>query len=349
MQPKRSSLVQAIPHRRYNALMGDWVFVSPHRNQRPWQGRTESTIPPARLAYDPACYLCPGNARANGHANPTYASTYVFQNDFPAFLEKPASLGASLNPGSDLLLSHAQAGECRVLCYSPRHDLDLAQMDCEAIGEVIQTWTQQAAELGARWDWVQIFENRGELMGCSNPHPHGQIWASDCVPSLVEREWRQQESWVKANGSPLLLDYAGLEAYEGERVVVQDEHWLVVVPWWAAWPFETLLLPRRHIRHFPDLNASERTSLASVLKQLLQTYDRLFDCPFPYSFGWHAAPSGRSAGGGISDAWQLHAHFYPPLLRSASVRKFMVGYELLAATQRDLTPEQAAEQLRASS
>ena len=330
------------PHRRFNVLTGEWVFVSPHRNKRPWQGRVEPVSSASRPQHDPQCYLCAGNVRANGERNPQYRSTYVFTNDFPAFLPDAPVGDASRHP---LLQAHVQAGTCRVVCFSPRHDLTLAQMPAADIRPVIDTWAEQVAELGERWRWVQVFENKGELMGCSNPHPHGQIWASDFVPAHVSKELTQQQQWFEKNGRPLLLDYATLEAGAGERVVAQNADWLVVVPWWAVWPFETLLLPRRPVRDLTELAAAERDSLAALLSRFLAGYDRLFETSFPYSFGWHGVPS-DSSGSGAAAAYQLHAHFYPPLLRSATVRKFMVGFEMLGESQRDITPEQAAERLR---
>jgi len=333
------------PHRRFNALTGEWVFVSPHRNRRPWQGRVEATSAVTRPQYDPQCYLCAGNVRANGEHNPHYRSTYVFTNDFPAFLPETTAQDATQHP---LLQAHVQAGTCRVVCFSPRHDLTLAQMPAEDIRTVVDTWADQVAELGQRWRWVQVFENKGDLMGCSNPHPHGQIWASDFVATHVAKELTQQQLWLAKNGRPLLLDYDAIEAGSGERVVAQNADWLVVVPWWAVWPFETLLLPRRPVGSLVDLSHTERDSLAAILSGFLAGYDRLFETSFPYSFGWHGVPTGIANLGetGATGAHQLHAHFYPPLLRSATVRKFMVGYEMLAEAQRDITPEQAAERLR---
>ncbi len=332
------------PHRRFNVLSGEWVFVSPHRNQRPWQGRVEAPPPSSRPRYDPQCYLCPDNARANGERNPRYSSTYVFTNDFPAFLPDSREEEAG---GHALLQAQAQAGTCRVICFSPRHDLTLAHLADAEIRVVVDTWAAEVTELGRRWRWVQVFENKGELMGCSNPHPHGQIWAGDFIPTEVARELEQQELWAGAHGGqPLLLEYAALEARSGERVVVANTDWLAVVPWWAVWPFEILLLPRRHVTRLPDLTTTERDSLAGILGRLLQAYDDLFGISFPYSTGWHGVPTGPDAGAMAAPGAQLHAHFYPPLLRSATVRKFMVGYEMLAEAQRDLTPEQAAERLR---
>ena len=334
------------PHRRFNALTGEWVFVSPHRNQRPWQGRIEPASGTPRPQYDPQCYLCPGNARANGEHNPPYSSTYVFDNDFPAFL--PSTQGQGLTAHT-LLQAHAQAGTCRVVCFSPRHDLTLAQMSSADIRTVIDTWAEQVTELGQHWRWVQVFENKGELMGCSNPHPHGQIWASDFIPSEVAKELAQQELWATLHGGrPLLLEYAELEAKSAERVVVQNRDWLALVPWWAVWPFEILLLPRRQVASLPELTAPERETLADILGRLLKAYDHLFGVSFPYSAGWHGTPMPGPGSSASLAGVQLHAHFYPPLLRSATVRKFMVGYEMLEEAQRDLTPEEAAQRLRQS-
>lgn len=348
MKPSERALLSDQPHRRFNALSGEWVLVSPHRTQRPWLGKTEAVPGAVAPRYDPSCYLCPGNARAGGQRNPDYAGTFVFDNDFPALLDAPAGTAAGLQlPGNPLQRAELHAGVCRVICYSPRHDLTLAELPVDEVGKVIATWAQQSRELSAHWGWVQIFENKGEIMGASNPHPHGQIWAGDFLPTAAARELAQQTKWLQAKGSSLLVDYAALECSQGERLIVQDEHWVALVPWWAVWPFESMLLPRRQVNALSDLTAAECGSLAVILKRLLAAYDRLFEVPFPYSFGWHAAPSGpECAAAGYAAAWQLHAHFYPPLLRSASVRKFMVGYELLAEAQRDLSAEQAAERLR---
>ncbi len=327
------------PHRRLNALSGEWVLVSPHRTQRPWLGQQEAGSPSARPAYDPQCYLCPGNRRASGETNPDYAQTFVFENDFAALLPESPGL-----PAPDVGLFHAESvgGICRVLCFSPRHDLSLAQMTTEEIGIVIDVWAAQAEELGARYRWVQIFENKGEAMGCSNPHPHGQIWAGDWLPQLPALEDLRQREYFNAKGRPLLVDYLAGEIARGERIVEQNEHFIALVPWWALWPFELLLLPCRHVLALSALGGAERHSLAEILGRVLRRYDGLFGTSFPYSMGWHAAPGLE----GDQSHWQLHAHFYPPLLRSATVKKFMVGYEMLAEPQRDLTPEQAAAQLR---
>lgn len=334
-----SNLLQ--PHRRYNPLTDEWVLVSPHRTQRPWLGQVEKTPPDTRPAYDPKCYLCPGNERAGGVKNPEYANTFVFTNDFAALL--PDAPQVEFEPNA-LLRAELELGTCRVLCFSPRHDLTLARMAPQDIRAVIDVWAEQVVELGAKYRWVQVFENRGEMMGASNPHPHGQVWAGTALPNEPAKEEKNQRAYFEQHGSPLLVDYAQLEANAQERVIVENEHWLVVVPYWAVWPFETLLLPRRHVLRLPDLNDAERTGLADILKQSLTRYDNLFNVSFPYSMGWHGAPAPNDEG---DDAhWQLHAHFYPPLLRSATVRKFIVGYEMLAEVQRDLTAEQAAERLR---
>jgi UDPglucose--hexose-1-phosphate uridylyltransferase len=327
------------PHRRYNALTGDWILVSPHRTQRPWQGKQELAAPDKRPQYDPKCYLCPGNQRAGGVTNPVYSSTYVFTNDFAAMM--PIG-GASAVDETGLLRSQSTSGTCRVICFSPRHDLTLPVMPQDAIRGVVEVWVEQTEELGRTYRWVQVFENKGEIMGCSNPHPHGQIWASDFVPNEPSKEDRQQLAYLRQQGSPLLLDYLKIELEQEIRVIVQNQDWVALLPYWATWPYEVLLLPRQPVLRLPDLQDSERASLAAILKRLLTRYDNLFDVSFPYSMGWHGAPYADGEFG----HWQLHAHFYPPLLRSASVKKFMVGFEMLGEAQRDLTPEQAAQTLR---
>lgn len=324
------------PHRRYNPLLDEWVLVSPHRTQRPWQGQVEDR-PPRPPSYEPTCYLCPGNARAGGHTNPHYESTFVFRNDFAALLSDPPS-GES---DDGLFRSSSVSGECRVLCYAPRHDLTMAEMSVDQIHQVVELWCAQAAELGERFKWVQVFENKGAMMGASSPHPHGQIWAGDWVPQIMSREDANQRGYFERNGSSLLLDYA-LRESGGERVVVENDDWLFVVPYWAVWPFEGLLLPKTSLPRLTDSNDTQRRSLATILQGALVRYDNLFEASFPYSLGWHFAPFGQDA----SPWWQTHLHVYPPLLRSATVRKFMVGFELLAESQRDLTPEQAAARLR---
>jgi UDPglucose--hexose-1-phosphate uridylyltransferase len=329
------------PHRRLNPLTGQYVLVSPHRTKRPWQGKQEPPTPDNRPAYDPKCYLCPGNIRANGEQNPAYETTYVFTNDFAALLPDTPDSPAPSNP---LMVAQAVRGTSRVICFSPRHDLTLPEMAVEDIRSVVEVWAAQTAELGQQYEWVQVFENKGEVMGCSNPHPHGQIWAGSWLPNEVVGEDRHQRDYFERHGSVLLIDYANSEM-SSERAVVENEHWLALVPYWAVWPFEILLLPKRHVLRLPDLTDTERSALADVLKRLLTRYDNLFLTSFPYSMGWHGAPFNHND----NDGWQLHAHFYPPLLRSASVKKFMVGYEMMAEAQRDITPEQAAERLRAVS
>jgi UDPglucose--hexose-1-phosphate uridylyltransferase len=332
------------PHRRFNPLTGEWVFVSPQRAERPWQGAHETSAPRAQIvACDPDCYLCPGNSRANGERNPRYGSTFAFANDFPAFLaETQVAPPAEPELSGLLFRASAQRGVCRVLCFSPRHDLTLAGLPVAGIRAVIELWIAQIEELGRSWRFVQVFENKGVTMGASNPHPHGQVWASDFIPTEIEKEWTRQRAWREQFGEPLLLRYAREESQARDRVILESAHWLIVVPWWALWPYEILLLPRCERRTLPELTAAERDDLAATLKQLLMGYDALFSAPFPYSFGWHGVPSDA----GPESGWQLHAHIYPPLLRSASVRKFMVGYEMFAEGQRDLTPEEAAERLR---
>ena len=342
------------PHRRYNPLTGRWVIVSAHRSQRPWAGQQEAAAPEAAPSYDSACYLCAGNRRTGGDINPPYTGTYVFDNDFPALPHTAVVPPAA--PAGSLMQAAPVGGTCRVLCFSPDHALTLSRMTLPAIGAVIDAWSAQSTELGARHRHVQIFENRGAMMGCSSPHPHGQIWATDHVPGEVAVEDAQQRAHHGAHGSSLLLDYAAQEmatgTADGSRTVLRTAHWLAVVPWWAVWPFETLLLPTAAVARIEDLRADQRADLAVALKALTGAYDALFATPFPYSMGWHGAPHGQVGADTRTDTahgphWQLHAHFYPPLLRSATVRKFMAGYELLADPQRDLTPEQAAERLRA--
>ncbi len=331
------------PHRRRNPLTGEWVLVSPHRTKRPWQGQVERPPQDDRPPYDPDCYLCPGNSRAGGVRNPVYENTFIFTNDFSALLPETPDSGVSAHP---LLQAEAERGTSRVLCFSPRHDLTMPEMALPDIRRVIDVWVEQTLELGQRYCWVQVFENKGAIMGCSNPHPHGQIWAGSSLPNEPFKEDQQQRAYYEQHGSPLLMDYAALEADQGERIVVENADWLAVVPYWAVWPFEMLLMPRRrHVQRLLDLDEGERDALADILKRLLTRYDNLFEVSFPYSMGWHGAPFDSAN----HDHWQLHAHFYPPLLRSATIKKFMVGYEMLAESQRDLTPEQAAARLGALS
>ncbi|MBL7495099.1 UDP-glucose--hexose-1-phosphate uridylyltransferase [Frankia sp. CNm7] len=358
-------------HRRFDALRGRWVLVSAGRDRRPWSGQAEAVQPGLTVAHDPACPLCPGNLRGagagggnggdgDGVRNPDYTGPYVFANDFPAL--RP---GAGQDQGDPsgrpvpqaglpdaLLHSEPVAGVCRVMCFGPRHDRHLAAMSDGELAAVIDTWTAQTRELAPRWRWVQIFENRGAAMGASNPHPHGQIWASSVLPDEPAAEDARQRAYLRQHGRRLLVDYAATEQAAGERVVAANDGWLAVVPYWAVWPFETMLLPLRPVASLADLDGPLRASLVDILRTLLTAYDHLFGVPFPYSMGWHGAPgpadsgpaADRSTGG---EHWQLHAHFYPPLLRSATIRKFLVGFEMLAGPQRDITPEQAAARLRA--
>jgi UDPglucose--hexose-1-phosphate uridylyltransferase len=313
------------------------VLVSPQRTARPWAGQVE-VLDETQSTYDPNCYLCPGNERASGSRNPDYPSTYVFLNDFPAMI--PGEFESS--SADILMLAEPVSGECRVICYSPKHNLTMADMDVDAIEDVIQTWIVQDDELSQTYSHVQIFENRGSAMGCSNPHPHGQIWASNFIPTLVQREDTCQKAYMQKAGKNLLLDYVEQELAANERIVLQNDSWVWLVPFWATWPFEVLLLPRQHIPNGQTISLENTRDLAQIMKAGLEAYDRLFSTSFPYSMGWHSAPSRSN-----SEAhWQLHCHFYPPLLRSATVRKHMVGYEMLAESQRDLTPELAAQRLR---
>jgi len=330
------------PHRRFNPLTGEYVLVSPQRTKRPWLGQVEKSSLNSRPAYDPDCYLCPGNGRASGKNNPVYSTTHVFDNDFSALLPDTPAVGDNSNT---LLKSEGVQGICRVICYSPRHDLTLSEMSTAAIKDVVDVWGDQCNELGEQYCWVQVFENKGAVMGCSNPHPHGQIWASRHLPNEIMKEDEQQIKYYEDQHSVMLMDYAQMETQEKIRLVYENTDWLVVVPFWAVWPFELLMIPRRHILHLPELRENERHSLASALKSILVRYDNLFETEFPYSMGWHSAPYND----GDHVHWQLHAHFYPPLLRSATVKKFMVGYEMLAEPQRDITAEQAAERLNAVS
>ena len=331
-------------HRRLNPLTGEWVLVSPQRTQRPWQGQTERSAGPAAPAFDPQCYLCPGNHRAHGDINPAYAHTFVFDNDFPAL--QPDADDAAIDRGG-LIVSGAEPGICRVICFSPRHDLTLARMAVDDIKRVVDVWAEQYRALGATdgINSVQIFENRGAMMGASNPHPHGQIWASRSLPNELSKELASQSAYRGEHGSCLLCDYLRLERETGERIVFENEHFTVLVPFWAIWPFETMVLPRRHIGALDELSEAESGGLAEALSRLTIRYDNLFETQFPYSMGFHQKPTDGAA----HPEWHLHAHFLPPLLRSATVRKFMVGFELLGSPQRDITSENAAERLRAVS
>jgi UDPglucose--hexose-1-phosphate uridylyltransferase len=330
------------PHRRYNALTGEWVLVSPHRAKRPWLGQVEKLSPETLPTYDPTCYLCPGNERAGGVFNPDYTSTFTFENDFAALLRNPVEeAAASPHP---LLVSAPEHGHCLVVCFSPRHDLTLPELDLPAIENVLTTWAKNSSDLAGEEaiQYVQVFENKGAMMGCSNPHPHSQLWAQSQLPNEIVKELATQTEYFKMNDRPLLVDYVQEEHKRKDRILFANDHFTALVPYWAIWPFEVLVSAHRASASLNELSTSETSALAEVFKQVTTRYDNLFEISFPYSMGFHQAP----ADGQQHPEWVLHAHFYPPLLRSATVRKFMVGYEMLAMPQRDITPEVAAERLR---
>jgi UDPglucose--hexose-1-phosphate uridylyltransferase len=334
---------QTRPHRRRNALTGEWILVSPHRTQRPWQGETAAAREPERKpAYDPTCYLCPGNARAGGARNPRYSGTFVFENDYAAL--RPDTPPGGIDDAG-LLVAQSERGICRVVCFTPRHDLSIAQMPAAEIRGVIETWAGQYTELGARPDInsVIVFENHGEAMGASNPHPHAQIWANASIPNEPAKEQAAAAAYFAADGACLLCAYAAREIAAGERIVYTNEHAVVLVPFWAVWPFEALLIPRVHAGALDRVSAPARDGLAAAMQVLTAAYDQVFEGPFPYSMGFHQRPTD----GGAHPEWHAHAHYFPPLLRSATVRKYMVGYEMLGMPQRDITPESAAQRLRA--
>mgnify|MGYP000011732340 CR=1 FL=1 len=326
------------PHRRFNPLTGDWVLVSPHRAKRPWQGQVESVKAKREVAHDANCFLCAGNQRIKGEKNPIYKSTFVFKNDFAALTAQTPEFSQQ----DELFKAVSEQGESRVICFSPNHSKTLAELDISAIFSVVKTWQEQTSLLGKKYPWIQVFENKGEVMGCSNPHPHGQVWAQKHLPSQAQRKLDNFSDYYLQFQSSLLSDYVNRELENEERIVCQNKHWLVVVPYWAAWPFETILLPRFNVQRMNELDDVQAESLADILSQITIRYDNLFQCDFPYSMGWHGAPFD----GKPHPEWALHGHFFPPLLRSSTVKKFMVGYEMLAEAQRDITPEQAAQRLR---
>lgn len=328
------------PHRRWNPLTREWVLVSPQRTARPWQGHVEKAAQ-AAPKYDPDCYLCPGNQRAGGAKNPEYSSTFVFTNDFAALMPDVAAAKFSED---GLLIAESEAGTCKVVCFSPRHDLALARMSVGDLQRVVEVWTEEYRALSSNADiqYVQVFENRGEIMGCSNPHPHGQIWANYTIPNEPQKEVESQRAYAGEHGSCLLCDYLKTEHEIGTRIICENDHFGAVVPFWAVWPFEVLLISKKHARDFTVFSEAEQLGLADILKRITTRYDNLFEVSFPYSMGFHPAPSD----GAPHSEWHFHAHFYPPLLRSATIRKFMVGYEMLASPQRDITPEMAAGRLR---
>ena len=330
------------PHRRFNPLTEEWVLVSPHRLKRPWQGKVESLPIQKRPEYDPNCYLCPGNKRAGGKKNPKYSSTFVFDNDFSALLPKrKTKINSKIN---SLLLAQPESGICRVICFSPKHNLTLPQMKEKDIRKVIDLWIKQYRELGKK-DFIkaiQIFENKGEIMGCSNPHPHGQIWATESIPVEPAKENKSQKAYFEKNHKCLLCDYLNIEKKQKIRIVCENSSWIVVIPFWAIWPYETLVLPKRHVGDLTQLKVGEKKDLANILKRITIRYDNLFNISFPYTMGFHQSPTNNQD----YSYWHLHIHFYPPLLRSATVKKFMVGFEMMGMPQRDITAELAAEKLR---
>jgi len=339
-QPASPSAAQ-FPHRRYNPLRRQWVLVSPHRTQRPWQGEVNPSSGFSDIHYDPQCYLCPGNTRAGGHTNPHYENVFIFDNDYAALLPESPAPPTDASP---LLRAERERGRCRVVCFHPDHSLTLPRMKLEDIRRVVDTWSEQYEELGRNPGirYIQIFENRGAMMGASNPHPHCQIWATEHVPDEPAEETEALKAYQAEHKSCLLCDYVKVESEAKARIVCENEDFLVVVPWWAVWPFETLVLSRRHLGSLRDFSDREKTSLADILKQTTTRYDNLFETSFPYTMGFHQSP----VDGEDHPEWHFHAHFYPPLLRSATVRKFMVGFEMLGMPQRDITPESAAERLR---
>ena len=328
------------PHRRYNILTDEWVLVSPHRNKRPWQGKVEEVHRHTRPSFDAQCYLCPGNTRANGSKTKVYTDTYVFDNDFGALL--PHTDMDHYEDG--LLKAESEKGICRVLCFSPDHSLTLADMEVNAIEKVVDLWQEQYLDLGSKEfiNYVQIFENKGSLMGCSNPHPHGQIWAQSSIPQEVSKKSKQQNTYWKKNKRSLLQDYLYQELKAKERLICENEHFVALVPFWAVWPYEAMIIPRRHMQHIGQFDESEKKAYAAILKNLTQRFDLVFETSFPYSSGIHQAPTD----GGAHEEWHMHMSFYPPLLRSNSVKKFMVGYEMFANPQRDITAEMAAKTMR---
>jgi len=332
------------PHRRYNPLTNQWILVSPHRAKRPWSGQVDDAPTESLPSYDANCFLCPTNTRISGDKNPDYEGTYVFANDFAALMTDTPDAPPSDNP---LFKTMGARGLARVICFSPDHNKTLPELPVEKIRGVVDTWDAQMEELGKDYLWVQAFENKGAMMGCSQPHPHGQIWANSFLPNEIERKDKNLRAYYEKNGTNLLVDYAQAEMQDGARTVVETQYWIAVVPYWAAWPFETMLMPKRHVKRMHDLSEDEKNDLALAIKKLTSRYDNLFECAFPYSMGWHYAPFFKD--GRDIEHWQLHACYYPPLLRSATVRKFMVGYEMLAESQRDLTAEQAAARLQALS
>lgn len=331
------------PHRRYNILTGEWILVSPHRNKRPWQGKVEKVNLEKRPSYDPSCYLCPGNSRTSGDVNPKYTKPYSFTNDFSALLKDIPYEEAS----NGLLKAESESGICKVLCFSPDHSLTLPVMEVSAITDVISLWQKEYTELGAinGINHVQIFENKGDTMGCSNPHPHGQIWSQRSIPQeVVKKQLKLKEYW-DANNKSLLEAYVEQELTLDERILVENEYFVALIPYWAVWPYETMILPKKQIKHIGELNEAQKVAFAEIIKKTTIKLDNIFSTSFPYSMGIHQAPTD----GKNHDEWHFHMSFFPPLLRSATVKKFMVGYEMFANPQRDITAEQAANTIKALS
>lgn len=329
------------PHRRHNPLLDEWILVSPHRAKRPWQGQKESVISETLPEHDDTCYLCSGNLRSNGEKNPDYEACYVFDNDFPALLQNDIEFE---NNNSSLFQIKPEKGINKVICFSPKHNVTLAEMEVSEIENVIKTWKEEYIDLGSKdyINYVQIFENKGSVMGCSNPHPHGQIWAQSSLPTQIEKTQKSLQAYFEKNNKSLLEDYVNQEVQLKERIVIENEHFVVLVPFWATWPFETMIVSKRHFGNLIGLTAKESLAFAEAIKGITVKYDNLFETSFPYSAGIHQAPTDRIS----HPEWHLHMHFYPPLLRSASVKKFMVGYEMLGEAQRDISPEKSAEMLR---
>lgn len=328
-------------HRRYNPLTGEWLQVSPHRARRPWQGQQEKASEAKRPEYDPGCYLCPGNTRASEEKNPDYIGTYSFVNDFGAIT---ADIPTGKVEEGEFFLAKSERGICKVICFSPRHDLTIPELEVEEIEKVVKLWQKEYAELSSRdfINYVQIFENKGSVMGCSNPHPHGQIWAQESVPDEPAKKQRKFTEYFGRHERNMLTDYLERELKKRVRILFENEHFVGLVPFWAVWPFEAMIIPRRVVRNVSELKQEEVVSFADAYKQMTVMYDNLFEISFPYSAGIHQAPTD----GLEHSEWCMHMEFYPPLLRSATVKKFMVGYEMLANPQRDITPEASAARLR---
>jgi UDPglucose--hexose-1-phosphate uridylyltransferase len=336
--------LQSRTHRRKNILTGEWILVSPGRLKRPWLGKVEKVPVAALPKYDPGCYLCPGNTRANGARNPAYRNTFVFDNDFTALTHEADGLKIDV---AGLIKAEGESGICRVVCFSPRHDITLAELEEDEVAHVVEVWKREYSSLGRLDDvnYVQIFENKGELMGCSNPHPHCQIWAESSIPVEPAKESERLQEYRNQTGECEICAYVSLELEQRDRIVFESERFCVIVPFWAVWPFEVLIVPKKHLTSLVEFNKDDMADFARALKMVTVKYDNLFQVPFPYSSGIHQSPTD----GKDHPEWHFHMHFYPPLLRSATVKKFMVGYEMLANPQRDITAEAAAERLRAMS